>query len=73
VHQVADKLDVGDDVIAPAVNSTPTGTTWVSDIVHVIARQNDKGTVVQNAISSVATHVKTANFDVTAIATESSA
>jgi len=73
MHEVADKLDVGDGVIAPTVKSTPTVTRSVSDIVHVITRQYDKGTVVQNAIRSVATHVKTANFDVTAIATESSA
>jgi hypothetical protein len=41
--------------------------------VDAIAHQQNKGTVVQNTIRSVATHVKTSNFDVTAIAAESGA
>ena len=46
MHEVADKLDVGDGVIAPTVKSTPTVTTCVRDIVDAIAHQQNKGTVV---------------------------
>ena len=73
VHQVADELDVGDGVIAPAMNAASTLTNRISDVVHVIAREQDKRAVVQNAVSSVSADVKVSNLDIISITAEGGA
>ena len=73
VHQVADKLDVGDGVIAPAMNAASTLTNRIRDVVHVIAREQDKRAVVQNAVSSVSADVEVSNLDIISVTAESGA
>ena len=73
VDQVADKLDVGDGVIAPAMNAASTLTNRIRDVVHVIAREQDKRAVVQNAVSSVSADVEVFNLDIISVTAEGGA
>jgi len=73
VDQVADKLDIGDGVIAPAMNAASTLTNRIRDVVHVIAREQDKRAVVQNAVSSVSADVEVFNLDIISVTAEGGA
>jgi hypothetical protein len=52
------------------MNAASTLTNRIRDVVHVITREQDKRSVVQNAVSSVSADVEVSNLDIISVTAE---